>query len=43
MSLLAGLGVLAREPHGCMAALAGKGHPRAASSGAASPEAYIED
>jgi hypothetical protein len=40
MGLLPGLGVLAGEPHGCMAALAGKGHPRTASSGSASPEAY---
>jgi hypothetical protein len=43
MGLLDGLGVLVGEPHGCMVALAGKGHPRAASSGPASPEAYMGD
>src|SRR5215216_8151269 len=43
MGLLHGLGVLAGEPHGRMVALAGKGHPRAASSGPASPEACMGD
>jgi hypothetical protein len=40
MGLLAGLGLLADEPYGCMAALAGKGHPRPAPSRPAPPEAY---
>jgi len=39
MGLLAGLGMLAGEPHGRMVALAGKGHPRTASKRSASPEA----
>jgi len=43
MGLLAGLVVLAGEPHGRMVALAGKGHPTPASSRPASPESCIED
>ena len=43
MGLLAGLVVLAGEPHGRMVALAGKGHPTPASSRPASPEPCIED
>ena len=43
MGLLAGLGVLAGEPHGRMVALAGKGHPRPAASQPAPPQAAMED